>query len=111
MYILLFFWLTLSISFIFFTLAKLSKDDEYGGVDSDIFIIFTIVSLACFIISLITWTNYKASKEMSNHHNYSECVKLNAVGGSVGVKLDSMPKAKQLCAELYPDSLNNKKSI
>jgi len=70
--------------------------------------IYTPISIAFALVSILVFANLQASKEMSNHQSYNECVRLNAAGASVGVKLESMPKAKQLCRELYPDDIKNK---
>jgi len=70
--------------------------------------IYTPISIAFALVSILVFANVQASKEMSNHRSYNECVRLNAAGTSVSVKLESMPKAKQLCRELYPDNINNK---
>jgi hypothetical protein len=70
--------------------------------------IYIPISIAFAFGSILVFASLQASKEMSNHRTYNECVRLNAVGASVGVQLESMPKAKQLCRELYPDNINNK---
>jgi hypothetical protein len=69
----------------------------------DKMVLFLYISIPSLMVFAII-QNYNSL----NHKNYSECIEINAAGNSVQAQLDSMPKAKQLCRELYPDNINNK---
>jgi len=105
MYSCLFFWIILSMCTIFYLLATIHGNGEWEGIDSKNFVFGMILSLALFSISYFMYNMQLSDKIQSNHHNYSQCVRLNTVGLSNAVKLESIPKAKQLCAELYNQSI------
>mgnify|MGYP007004472130 CR=1 FL=1 len=105
MYSCLFFWITLSICVIFYLLARIYGNGEWGRIDSDTFVVGIMLSLTLFFISYFMENEEFIDRIKSNHHNYSQCVRLNTEGFSNDAKLDSMPKAKQLCAELYNKSI------
>lgn len=105
MYSCLFFWIILSMCAIFYLLAKIHGNGEWEGFDSGDFGVGIILSLILFSISYFIHNMQLSDKIQRNHHNYSQCVRLNTVGLSTSVKLESIPKAKQLCAELYNKSI------
>ena len=105
MYSCLFFWIILSMCSIFYLLAKIYENGEWGRIDSDNFVVGMILSLILFSISYVVHDMQLSDKIQSNHHNYSQCVRLHAVGLSAGVKLGRIPEAKQLCDELYNKSI------
>ncbi len=90
---------------IFYTCAEVYGDGEWEGVNSDNFGLGIMISLFFFCISYGLHCIQLSDKIQNNHSNYSECVRLNAVGASTKVKLESMPEAKLLCAELYQKSI------
>ena len=105
MYSCLFFWITLSMCAIFYLLAKIHGNGEWGRIDSGSFVNGIIISLILFSICYFMENEVFIDTIKSNHHNYSQCVRLNTQGFSTDAKLDSIPKAKQLCAELYNKSI------
>ncbi len=105
MYLCLLLWIVFSMCVIFYTCAEVYGDGEWGGVNSDTFSLGIVISLFFFFISYGVHYMQLSDKIQSNHNSYSECVRLNAVGASVGVKLENMPEAKLLCAELYQKSI------
>lgn len=105
MYSCLFFWIILSMCTIFYLLATIHGNGEWEGIDSKNFVFGMILSLALFSISYFMYNMQLSDKIQSNHHNYNECVRLNIVGFSTGVKLDSVPAAKRLCSALYNESI------
>jgi len=90
---------------IFYTCAEVYGGGEWGGVNSENFFIGVMFSLFFFLMSYFIHYLEVSDKIQNNHNNYSECIRLNAVGASVGVKLDNMLEAKLLCAELYQKSI------
>lgn len=105
MYSCLFFWITLSMCAIFYLLAKIHGNGKWEGIDSDNFRVGMIVSLILFCICYFMENEVLINRIKSNRRNYSQCVRLNTNGVSNDAKLESMPKAKQLCAELYNKSI------
>lgn len=92
-------------SVIFYTLATLYGYGRWGGVNSENFAGGTFLMLILFVASYGFDYEELSIKKRENHHNYNECVRLNIVGLSTGVKLDSVPQAKQLCSALYNESI------
>lgn len=92
-------------SVIFYTLATLYGYGRWGGVDSKNFACGTFLMLILFVTSYGIHYEQLSIKKRENHHNYNECIKLNIVGLSTSVKLDSVPQAKRLCSVLYNKSI------
>ncbi len=105
MYLCLFLWIVFSMCVIFYTCAEVYGDGEWGCVNSDNLIPGIMISLFFFCISYVFHCIQLSDKILNNHNNYSECVKLNAGGASTKAKLESVPEAKLLCAELYEKSI------
>ena len=92
-------------SVIFYTLATLYGYGRWGGVDSKNFAGGAFVMLILFVTSYGIHYEQLSIKKRENHHNYNECVRLNIIGLSTKLKLEMAPQAKQLCSELYNESI------
>ena len=69
----LFFWTVLSMSFIFYTFAKLYGYGNWVGVDSDNFAIVAILSFFLFCVSYITHNEQLSHNKILD--NLGECTK------------------------------------